>query len=406
MFKRLFTEIQSNSTTLSETLSTAIKSLIANKARSALTMLGVIIGVFSVVMMISLGQGVKNYITDEFDALGSNLIFVSPGSVSFGGDPATAFSRNYLDEKHTKLIETYAGEHVSVISPYHLVGSNVSFKSNEYFGEIVGVSSEGVDILNYPLTSGTKFTQSQVRSSDRVAIIGPVIKDELFKSLNPVGQRLKIGGDSYTVIGTFKEKGSNYDDQILLPYTSAEKTFEIKNYSSIVTQVDNAENVSVAMRQIELALLRDLKEEDFTVLSQSDILETIQTTLGTLTLALGIIAGISLVVGGIGIMNIMLVSVTERIREIGLRKALGATSKIVALQFLVESVVLSVVGGFFGLLLGFVGTLIAQQFFRAEIPGSAIILSFGFSVFVGVVFGTYPAINASKRDAIESLRYE
>ncbi len=387
------------------TIKTSSDAILANKGRSILTTLGVIIGVFSVVMMISLGQGVQNYITDEFEAIGSNLIFISPGQAGFG-DPAEAFSRNQLEQKHINLISTYASDYVTAVIPYHIVGDNVKFKTKTFYAEVLGVNYQSLDVFNYSLSEGENFTQSQENSSSRVAIIGPLVQEELFSNQSPLNKRISIGGDNYTIIGVFNEKGSNYDDQIILPYTSAEETFDLKNYSSIVAKINDAQNIDVALRHIELALLRDLKKEDFSVLSQQDILSTIQETLGVLTLGLGLIAGISLIVGGIGIMNIMLVSVTERIKEIGLRKALGATSRTIALQFLIESIMLSVLGGLIGLILGYIGTAIAQQFLRAEIPVVAVFLSFGFSAVVGMVFGTYPALSASRKDPIESLRYE
>lgn len=392
-------------TSLILTIKTSSDAILANKGRSILTTLGVIIGVFSVVMMISLGQGVQNYITDEFEAIGSNLIFIVPGQAGFG-DPAESFSRNQLEQKHINLISTYASDYVTSVIPYHIVGDNVKFKTKTFYAEVIGVNYQSLEVFNYSLAEGTNFTQSQEKSGARVAIIGPLVRDELFSNQSPLDKRISIGGDNYTVIGVFSEKGSNYDDQIILPYTSAEDTFDLKNYSSIVAKINDSQNVDVALRHIELALLRDLKKDDFTVMSQEDILSTIQETLGVLTLGLGLIAGISLVVGGIGIMNIMLVSVTERIKEIGLRKALGATSKTIALQFLIESIMLSVLGGLLGLILGYIGTGIAQQFLRAEIPIGAVFLSFGFSAFVGMVFGTYPALSASRKDPIESLRYE
>lgn len=387
------------------TIKTSSDAILANKGRSILTTLGVIIGVFSVVMMISLGQGVQNYITDEFEAIGSNLIFVSPGQAGFG-DPAEAFSRNKLAEKHIDLIKTHASDDVSAVIPYHIVGDNVKFKTKTFYAEVIGVNYQSLEAFNYTLREGSNFTQSQENSGARVAIIGPLVQEELFSNQSPLNKRLSIGGDNYTIIGVFNEKGSNYDDQIIMPYTSAEKTFDLKNYSSIVAKINDSQNVDTALRHIELALLRDLKKEEFSVLSQEDILSTIQETLAVLTLGLGLIAGISLIVGGIGIMNIMLVSVTERIKEIGLRKALGATSRTIALQFLIESIMLSVLGGLIGLILGYAGTAIAQQFLRAEIPIGAVFLSFGFSAVVGMVFGTYPALSASRKDPIESLRYE
>ncbi|KKS18744.1 MAG: Efflux ABC transporter, permease protein [candidate division WWE3 bacterium GW2011_GWC1_41_7] len=183
-------------------------------------------------------------------------------------------------------------------------------------------------------------------------------------------------------------------------------TFDVPFFSSIVAKVRNTENVDLATREIKIALLKDLKEEDFTVLSQSDILSSIQNILQILTIGIGAIAGISLLVGGIGIMNIMLVSVTERIKEIGLRKALGATQLDIAMQFLIESVFLSLGGGLIGLLLGWLGTYASRTFLRTEIPWWAVALAFGFSVLVGVIFGTYPAITAAKKDPVEALRYE
>ena len=384
----------------------AIKSLNVNRARSALTILGVVIGVFSVVTLVSIGRGMQNYIQDQFNALGSNLLFVSPGKADFQDDPSKALGRNKLDEKHVELIESNASELFITVSPYVVLGDNVRYKTKSFYGTVNGISYDDEKTYNYELDKGRFFTKSEQNTSARVAIIGPSIVEELFGTKNPVGNSIKLGDDSYQVIGSFKEKGRNFDDGVIVPYTSAMNTFDVPFFSSIVAKVRNTENVDLATREIKIALLKDLKEEDFTVLSQSDILSSIQNILQILTIGIGAIAGISLLVGGIEIMNIMLVSVTERIKEIGLRKALGATQLDIAMQFLIESVFLSLGGGLIGLLLGWLGTYASRTFLRTEIPWWAVALAFGFSVLVGVIFGTYPAITAAKKDPVEALRYE
>ena len=388
------------------TFKTANKSLYSNKVRTVLTMLGVIIGVFAVVMLVAIGKGAQNYITDQFEALGSNLIFVSPGKAGFGNDPAARFSKNKLSEKHVNLIKLNAGSSVKEITPYVTSADNVKYKTKTYYASIVGVNEQAASTFNYKIEKGRFYSEVEVKNKKRVAVIGKSTITELFSNSNPIGKRIKIGDDNYEIIGTFAEKGQNFDDGIIIPYTSVMDTFDIKNFSSIVLKVKDENNIDFAMKQIELAVLRDLKQDDFSVLSQTDILSSIQNILSVLTTGIGAIAGISLLVGGIGIMNIMLVSVTERTREIGLRKAVGATPFNIAFQFLVESILLSVGGGTIGLIIGYLGSLAPRAYIRTEVPWWAVLLAFGFSVFVGIVFGTYPAIKASKKDPIESLRYE
>ncbi|MEZ6255701.1 MAG: ABC transporter permease [Patescibacteria group bacterium] len=392
---------------IQESFKTALISLSANKTRTFLTLLGVVIGVFAVVSLVAIGKGAQNYITKEFDALGSNLLFVSPGSGDFAGDPALQLTKNPLEEKHIKLIQNYANEHIVAISPYYVIGETAEYKTKNFFAEITGVNVESIKMFNYNVTQGREFTTVEEKNSSKVAIVGPQIQKELFENVNPLDKLIKIGGDSYKVIGVFEEKGDNYDDQIIVPYTSAENTFKLENYSSIIAKVDSTENVKISMKQVELALLRDLDEESFAVLSQEDILNTIQETLGIVTLGISLIAGISLLVGGIGIMNIMLVSVTERIKEIGLRKALGATPVQIGVQFVIEAIILSVVGGLLGLTIGALLIFGASQFYDViEMPISAAVLAVVFSIAVGLIFGTYPAVKASKKDPVEALTFE
>jgi putative ABC transport system permease protein len=389
-----------------ETFKTSVRALNLNKGRSFLTMLGVIIGVYSVVVLVSIGKGLENYLTDEFDSLGSNLLFLAPGKLDFTSDPGRSLSRNQFESKHIDLINTYAGTHITALSPYIESGATATYRNRTYFAGIMGANHQYDEVMYFELIEGSSFTRSDVITKSRVAVIGPTVSTELFSNRSPVGHSIRLENDTYRVIGTFKEKGRNFDDLIIIPYTSASETLSIRNFSSIVMKVDSPENIEIASKQVERALLRDLKEDEFTVFSQQDILSAIQNILQIFTLALSSIAGISLLVGGIGIMNIMLVSVTERTREIGLRKALGATSNNIAVQFLIESILLSIGGGLIGLTLGWLTSLAGRFFLRTEIPLWSVLLAFSFSVLVGVLFGTYPALKASKKDPIEALRYE
>ena len=391
---------------ISEIFRTAYTALVSNKVRSALTMLGVIIGVAAVILLISIGKGVQNFITDQFDALGSNLVFVSPGNRSFGGDPALAFSRNKLDEKHVNIIERYASETVQYITPNLASNATVKYKNKSFTASIYGNNEDALNVFNFELDKGRFFSRNEVRSNAKVIVLGPTIASDLFGSRNPIGEKIKVKDDTYEIIGILKTKGRSFDNTALAPYTSIKDTLEIKNYSSIVMKSYKDVSTDTTMRQVKNAVLRDLNEDEFTVMSQQDILSSIQNILQMLTLGLGAIAAISLLVGGIGIMNIMLVSVTERTREIGLRKAIGATPNEIASQFLIESILLSILGGSIGIIIGWLSSLGARAFLRTEVPWWAVLIAFSFAALVGIIFGTYPAIKASKKDPIEALRYE
>ena len=389
-----------------ETLKTAIAALNSNKVRSSLTMLGVIIGVAAVILLISIGRGIQNYITDQFEQLGSNLVFVAPGRVNFGRDPAEALTRNSLSEKHITLIERHASDYVEKTTPWVSVGLDVQYKTKDFYASLNAFNEHGFEMFSYKIESGRSFNRSEVRAKSKVVIIGPKPTEELFNTENPVGRKVKINDETFEVIGVFKEKGQSYDEGVLIPYTTAQSVFDIENFSNITVKVSNAQEIDRAMAQIDRALRRDLKSDEYSVLSPEDILSSIQNILGILTLGLGAIAGISLLVGGIGIMNIMLVSVTERTREIGLRKAVGATPGDIAGQFLMESTLLSVGGGIMGIIMGWLGSFGARRFLRTEVPWWAVLLAFSFAVLVGIIFGTYPAIKASRKNSIDALRYE
>jgi putative ABC transport system permease protein len=230
----------------------------------------------------------------------------------------------------------------------------------------------------------------------------------LFSNQDPVGKNIKIGDKTFLIIGVAAEKGGNIDNRAYIPYTTAKTIFNVKNYSSIVMKATDSSNIDTAFKRIEIALYRDLDKDEFTVLSQKDLLNSFSSILSTITLGIGAIAAISLLVGGIGIMNIMLVTVTERTREIGLRKAVGATPNNIAIQFLIEATALSVLGGSIGIGLGILVAFLIKTYanFDAVVPLWSILLAFLFSAFVGMLFGTYPALKAAKKDPIEALRYE
>ncbi len=390
---------------LLETLKTAINALLLNKARSFLTMLGVIIGVFSVVTLVSVVQGFQNYITDQFSALGSNTVIVGPGGITTG-DPSKAYSSNKLENKHYDLLKLNSSDKVLAIAPSIRLSKDATYKTKTYLSTIFGTTQSVVDIGALNVDKGRFYTDAEDTAKARVVVLGSEVVKQLFGTRSPIGERIKVEKETFQVIGTVASKGSSFDDRIYMPIKTTENAFNLTNISSIVLKTKNAGDVDTVIKETELILMKDLKKDDFTVFSSKDILTSINNILSMVSVGLGAIAGISLLVGGIGIMNIMLVSVTERTREIGLRKALGATSGNIGLQFVIESVLLSVLGGLVGLGLGWLATFAVQSFVRAEVPWWAIVLALGFSLTVGVVFGTYPAVNASKKDPIEALRFE
>ncbi|NBO22525.1 FtsX-like permease family protein [bacterium] len=393
---------------IKELLKTALSSLFSNKTRSFLTMLGIIIGVFAVVTLISIGQGIQNFVTSRFSNLGSNLIFVAPGKLDLRGDPGANYLTNKLDEKHFKLIETYSSDYIKYLTPMMEIGKNLSFKNKTYYSVVQATNEEGNLAYNIELVSGKYFEKSDVTTRNKVVVIGSEIAKEFFSNQEALGNNIKIDDKVFTVIGVAKEKGGQLDSRVYIPYTTAKRLFNIERFSALVMQAKSPDLVDSGIKSVENALLRDLDGTDFTVLSQKEILDSFTSILANITIGIGAIAAISLLVGGIGIMNIMLVTVTERTREIGLRKAVGATPNNIALQFMVEATSLSVLGGVIGLTLGILVAFIIKTYFgfEAEVPLWSVILAFSFSFGVGVIFGTYPAIKASQKDPIEALRYE
>ncbi len=391
-----------------EAFKIAIEALLANKMRSFLTMLGVVIGVASVILLVSIGQGVTSKVTSEIQGLGSNLLNIVPGRVELGergGEPA----ESKFEDLHVEAVKDIP--EIIAVTPISQTPVRAASKGGERRTIALGVSPEYPEARNFKPVEGRFFNWAQYRSARKVCLIGQTVKKDLFPFSEPVGEKITLNRQPFFIIGVMEEKGTFFgqdlDDSVFVPFTVAQKSFGVKNAAFILAQVDDASHLNLAKRKIECTLTRYLEEDDFSVLSQGEILSVFGSILGTLTLMLGGIAGISLLVGGIGIMNIMLVSVTERTREIGIRKAVGARTFDILSQFLVESVTLSLLGGIFGIGVGFVGSILIEKFLvTTKITIWSVLLAFLFSTAVGVFFGVYPAYKAAKVDPIVALRYE
>jgi ABC-type antimicrobial peptide transport system permease subunit len=385
----------------------ALKALWTNKVRTLLTTLGIIIGTTSVILLISLGTGLERYITKQIEDIGSNLLYVFPGGNGANEGPG-GFTVNRLKIEHVDFIrqridaEAVTGA-IRNIATLHYQGKQA--KQTEVFG----IDESFNRVLNYPIKEGRNITAAEIENSSNVAVIGPSAAESLSRS-SLIGKQVQVGTKRYTVVGVFEAKGSvlgqDQDKVIAIPIKAMMRQFAAENINVIYIKAKKPEDVEPLKRRIAQVLSRRISKDDFSVLTQQQTLETIQGILGVLSIALAGIAAISLLVGGIGIMNIMLVSVTERTREIGLRKAVGAQPNTILLQFLIEAVVLSLIGGIIGIMLGYLGSFGLSFFLSTYVPLWAVGLAFGFSMTVGVVFGVAPAVRAARLDPIVALRYE
>ena len=392
-------------------------SLIANKMRSILTMLGIIIGVAAVIALVSIGNGVKQDIQNSISSLGSNLLMVMPGAPRTPGVRPSAGSMKSLKVSDYEAISKLDG--VRAASPMTNGSYVVIYQNKNWTTSVSGVSYNYLDVNNWSMKSGRFLSEKNVQNRERVAVVGKTVVKNLFGDEDPVGAEIRVKNIPFRIIGVLNSKGSgamgnDQDDMVIIPYTTAMERVEGVDYLRMIYVVGKDENdIDRLQSDIENLLrvrhgIKDTNLDDFNIQNMNSIMETMEETTGTLTLFLGAVAAISLVVGGIGIMNIMLVSVTERTREIGVRKALGATYSVIVTQFLIEAVVISLMGGIIGIALGIgASKLIGMASgMSTVISVPTIVMSFAFSMAIGLIFGIYPARKAAKLNPIDALHYE
>ncbi|HOD52565.1 MAG TPA: ABC transporter permease [Candidatus Hydrogenedentes bacterium] len=401
---------------LFEHLGVALSSLAQNKVRSALTMLGVIIGVLSVILLIALGEGAQAYVEREFAGMGSNILIITPGKQETSGMmPLVAGSFRKLTYNNAKEIERKAAG-VMGVSPLVIGAGAVKWGDRQRNTIVIGAVSNFEEVRDIHAQIGRFISEQDVDRGNKVCILGTTVKRELFGNQNALYEKVAINRMKHMVVGILEKKGVmlgiDVDDLVLVPLTSGQQMFYggEDELFEIIVKAQSAEDIDTATESIRtiLTAAHDYTE-DFTITDQTSMLDTFGEIFLALRIMLAGIASISLLVGGIGIMNIMLVSVRERTREVGIRKAVGAKRRDIAMQFAIEAVTLSSIGGWIGIALGFVGTFIMRQFlptFPVYCSAWSIIMAFTFSMTVGVFFGAYPAVKASSVDPVEALRYE
>jgi putative ABC transport system permease protein len=399
-------------------LKLAWASILKNKMRTLLTMLGIVIGVGAVIVMVAVGQGARSQIEASISGLGTNLILVLPGSTQQGGVSTGAQTFNRLTIEDAEKLKR-EGTTFAAVSPLINTRRVVITPSGNWRTTINGVSTDYFTIRDWQVTSGDVFSDGDVRAARKIALLGKTVADNLFNGVDPTGSQIQIGSVPFTVGGVLAPKGQNaagqdQDDVILVPYTTAQNRLSgWVRLSQILVSTLSPGDIPAAQEEIT-AIMREAHKlgsdtpDDFTVRNQTEIAAAATSTTSVMSGLLAAIASVSLVVGGIGIMNIMLVSVTERTREIGIRMAIGARGSDVLTQFLVESVAISMLGGVIGVVLGLGGAVVLGHFtgWSTETPPEAIVIAVGFSAAVGVFFGFYPARQAAALNPIQALRYE
>lgn len=406
---------------ISDLFEETYSAILSNKARSGLTILGIVIGIGSVIAMISIGQGAQGSIESSIQALGSNLVMITPGAQRSQGfqvstGRGSAQSLTMLD------VEAIQNNITSVknIAPENTGNYQITAKGTNTRTRVVGVTATYPIVRNIEISDGSFISDQNTKNMSKVAVIGPTTRDDLFgaDATNVIGQTIRIKGIEFKIIGITKSKGGtgfgSQDDVIFVPLTTAQKFLSGNDYLTTIS-VQAVDQNSMAEMQSEITSLllerhhiSDPLSADFSILNQADIAASASSITNTLTILLGSIAGISLIVGGIGIMNMMLTTVTERTREIGLRKSIGAKRKDITFQFLSEAVMLTFVGGIFGVILGWILSIGVSKFggITTKISLFSVLLAFGTSALIGILFGYYPAKRAAKLNPIEALRYE
>lgn len=401
-----------------ESIIIAFEGLRANALRSILTMLGIIIGVGAVIAMVSIGMGVRDKVQSSIAGLGSNLLIVTPGAVSSTGVRQAAGSNNSLTNSDAQAISRQIGG-VQAIAPSVSKQYQMVYNNKNWVTSVTGTTPDYTSVRNYAMATGRFLSTYDLDTRARVVVLGKTVADNLFEGVEPVGQTVRINKAPFLVVGVLETKGQStggpdQDDMAVIPLTTAqERMLGITYLHSINVQAASPEVIDTVQQDITQLLrtrhkLQGDNNDNFTVRNLAAVMATAEEATGSITLLLGNIAAISLLVGGIGIMNIMLVSVTERTREIGIRKALGATYANILLQFLIEAVVIGVTGGVLGILLGVGASYVISLFagWNTVVSVGAIALAFGFSVLIGLFFGIYPARKAALLDPIDALRYE
>jgi len=393
------------------------ESIRKNKMRTLLTMLGIVIGVGAVIIMVAVGQGAQRGIANQINALGTNLLVITAGASNTSGvsQGAQAFNRLTIDdsEKLKREGTLFAGVTPVVMTRVQVLAGGTNWRTT-----INGVSTDWQTVRDWQTSSGDFFTENDLRGMRKVALIGQTVADNLFPGVDPVGSQIQIRNEPFDIVGVLAKKGQNavgqdQDDVVIMPYTTAQTRLSGNTRIwQILVSATSQQDITAAQQEATEIMRESHKigdgDDDFTVRNQTEIANAAQGTTKIMTWLLASIASVSLIVGGIGIMNIMLVSVTERTREIGIRMAIGARGSDVLTQFLVESIVMSVLGGAVGLVVGIGGASLVARFtgWSTEVPVAAVALAIGFSAAVGVFFGFYPARKAAALDPIQALRYE
>jgi len=401
-------------TYISFILKSAFSDLLRNKLRTALTSLGILIGVSSVVLLLGFGLGLKEYIRQQFESMGTNNIYVMPGNVlgeGGGMDMRSSFGGVSFDEKD--YIDLKKIREVTYVIPFSMKTVKSEANGNTEYSSLYGTSEDVFEGLNLKVEDGIAFDKANVNKRSKVVVLGYKLAKELYNNSQlALDSKIRINDMSFKVIGVLEEKGGGglggdqFDMAVYMPYKSAYVFNPDKDFLEMVVTAKDEESVPIVKNKIEEALLKRYEEEDFSVAEQTEFLETISSIFSILNLGLVGIGAISLLVGGVGIMNIMYVSVTERIKEIGIRRAIGATKKDILSQFLAESVVLSLFGGIAGLAVATIVILLIQPYFPAYIDALSMIIAIVVSSFIGIFFGVFPARKAANLSPMDAIRYE
>jgi putative ABC transport system permease protein len=398
----------------------AARALGRNKLRTALTMLGIIIGVGAVIVLVSIGQGAQAMVLDQISSMGTNMMYIMPGNINFGGAALGAGAANTLTDDDVNAMEREVPT-IAAASPVVNSSGQLVFGNENWFVRIQGTNEKFPEIRTWKVEQGEFFTDADVRSASRVIVLGKTVAEKLFAGVDPIGETIRVRNLPFRVVGVLSAKGQSMvgqdqDDTAVMPYTTVQRKLlgqQIPSINQAMVSAVSQQATTITQQQITLLLRQRHKiaageADDFLVRNMTDAAQTFTQLTTIMTLLLGSIAAISLVVGGIGIMNIMLVSVTERTREIGIRMAVGARPNYVRLQFLTESLVLSLMGGLIGVLIGGgIAALVSKILgWPTLVSALSVLISFAFATIIGIFFGYYPAHKAAALDPIEALRYE